>query len=125
MVARGIGICGVGAVTGYGWGTAAFWDGLVAAKPAATLTPGYGPDRDGFAWVARVPDGGDPAEGRSRFARAMRFAAREAVTDARARGWQPGGRVGCCTPWCSARWTCGASSTAASAVRGCCASTWR
>jgi len=94
MVARGIGICGVGAVTGYGWGTAAFWDGLVAAKPAATLTPGYGPDRDGFAWVARVPDGGDPADGRSRFARAMRFAAREAVTDARARGWQPGGRVG-------------------------------
>ena len=94
MVARGIGICGVGAVTGYGWGTAAFWDGLVAAKPAATLTPGYGPDRDGFAWVARVPDGGDPADGRSRFARAMRFAAREAVTDARARGYQPGGRVG-------------------------------
>ena len=94
MVARGIGICGVGAVTGYGWGTAAFWDGLVAAKPAATLTPGYGPDRDGFAWVARVPDGGDPADGRSRFARAMRFAAREAVTDAQARGWRPGGRVG-------------------------------
>src|SRR5438874_3125121 len=94
MVARGIGICGLGAVTGYGWGVGPFWDGLVTAKPAATLTPGYGPDGTEFAWVAKVPDGGDPADGRSRFARAMRWAARSAITDAQARGWQPGRRVG-------------------------------
>ena len=72
MDTRGIGICGLGAVTGYGWGVGPFWDGLVAGKPAATLTPGYGLDGTEFAWVAKVPDGGDPADGRSRFARAMR-----------------------------------------------------
>ena len=40
----GIEICGVGAVTGYGWGRRALWEGLRSAKPAATLTRGYGFD---------------------------------------------------------------------------------
>ncbi|GAB1646289.1 beta-ketoacyl synthase N-terminal-like domain-containing protein [Krasilnikovia sp. MM14-A1259] len=94
MVLRGIDICGVGTVTGYGWGTGPFWDGLVSGKPAATLTPGYGLDGNELAWVARVPDGGERADGRSRFARAMRAAARAAITDARERGWRPGRQVG-------------------------------
>jgi 3-oxoacyl-[acyl-carrier-protein] synthase II len=94
MTTHGIGICGIGAVSGYGWGVDPLWDGLVSGKSAATLTHGHGPDRDGFAWVAQVPDGGRPADGRSRFARAMRAAAREAITDAGARGWRPGRRVG-------------------------------
>ncbi|GAA3353653.1 beta-ketoacyl-[acyl-carrier-protein] synthase family protein [Saccharopolyspora gregorii] len=41
-----------------------------------------------------MPDGGDPADGPSRFARAMRSAAREAIADAGERGWEPGRRVG-------------------------------
>ncbi|GLZ30144.1 3-oxoacyl-[acyl-carrier-protein] synthase 2 [Lentzea sp. NBRC 105346] len=86
-----IGISGIGVVSGYGWGREPLWDGLVGGKPAAQLVGGYGEHE---AWVALVPDGGDPEDGPSRFARAMRAAAREAITDAGARGWRPGRRVG-------------------------------
>jgi 3-oxoacyl-[acyl-carrier-protein] synthase II len=94
MISQGCGICGIGAVTGYGWGREVFWDGLVEGKVTATLVDGHGPDRDQTAWVALVPDGGDERDGPSRFAKAMRAAAREAIADARNRGWQPGRRVG-------------------------------
>ena len=94
MASPGVAVCGVGAVTGYGWGTNMLWDGLVAAKPAAVRTAGHGPDGTGTAWIARVPEGGEAADGRSRFARAMRAAARGAITDAAGRGWRPGRRVG-------------------------------
>jgi 3-oxoacyl-[acyl-carrier-protein] synthase II len=87
-----IGIGGVGAVTGYGWGRELLWDGLVSGKSAARLTE-YGGDL-GLAWVAPVPPGGDPKDGPTRFMRAMRAAAREAVGDAIDRGWSPGPRVG-------------------------------
>jgi len=87
-----IGIGGVGAVTGYGWGRELLWDGLVSGKSAARLTD-YGGDL-GLAWVAAVPPGGDPKDGPTRFMRAMRAAAREAVADAMSRGWVPGPRVG-------------------------------
>ncbi|EHY89380.1 beta-ketoacyl synthase N-terminal-like domain-containing protein [Saccharomonospora azurea] len=94
----GIGICGIGAVTGYGWGREALWEGLRTTKPAAVLTRGFGGDVDGdvpdAGWVARVPDGGVEADGRGRFARAMRSAAREAIDDAHRRGWREGRRVG-------------------------------
>ncbi|OQO92974.1 3-oxoacyl-ACP synthase [Saccharomonospora piscinae] len=101
-VRGGIDICGVGAVTGYGWGLPSLWDGLRSMKPAAALTQGYGGSTSGdtadaaehCGWVARVPDGGDPVDGRGRFSRAMRAAAREAVDDALRRGWQRGRRVG-------------------------------
>lgn len=94
MATRGMGICGIGAVSGYGWGRETLWDGLVSGKPAATVVSGLGPELGGTGWIARVPDGGDPADGPSRFARAMRAAAREAIHDAWERGWQPGRRVG-------------------------------
>ena len=94
MNSRGIGICGIGAVTGYGWGRESFWDGLTVGKHAATLEGGYGVNRDESAWVAKVADGGDPMDGPSRFSRAMRAAAREAIADAGERGWQAGRRVG-------------------------------
>lgn len=94
MVVRQPGICGIGAVTGYGWGREVLWDGLVGAKLAASVFSGYGPGRDESAWVAKIPDGGDSDDGPSRFARAMRAAAREAVHDARSRGWRAGRRVG-------------------------------
>ena len=41
-----------------------------------------------------ISDEGDPGDGSSRFMRALRFAAREATTDARERGWEPGPVVG-------------------------------
>ena len=93
---RNIAITGIGAVTGYGWGTDHLWTGLLSGKPAASLVHGYGTDdqEDHSVWLARVPAGGDPADGESRSARAMRAAAREAVTDAGDRGWTPGRRVG-------------------------------
>ncbi|QEM44443.1 beta-ketoacyl synthase N-terminal-like domain-containing protein [Mycolicibacterium grossiae] len=86
-------VVGIGAVTGYGWGRSALWDGLLSGKPAAELIEGYGAD-GGAAWLARVPSGGDVRDGASRSARAMRAAAREAIDDAAARGWTPGRRVG-------------------------------
>jgi 3-oxoacyl-[acyl-carrier-protein] synthase II len=87
-------ISGIGAVTGYGWGREVLWDGLITGKVAASLVGGQGPKGDQTGWVAQVPDGGDEVDGPSRFARAMRGAAREAITDAGLRGWQPGRRVG-------------------------------
>jgi 3-oxoacyl-[acyl-carrier-protein] synthase II len=94
MTSQGIGICGIGAVSGYGWGRDTLWRGVRSGKPAAELVSGYGPNMDELAWVALVPDGGDPVDGPSRFARAMRASAREAIADASARGWRPGRRVG-------------------------------
>ncbi|MFN3542112.1 MAG: beta-ketoacyl synthase N-terminal-like domain-containing protein [Rhodococcus sp. (in: high G+C Gram-positive bacteria)] len=90
----GIDITGIGALSGYGWGASALWDGLSTGKAAATLhhdhtRPGQNP-----VWLAKVPDGGDQSDGTSRFGRVLRGAAREAIDDAMARGWQPGRRVG-------------------------------
>lgn len=88
------GICGIGAVTGYGWGRETFWEGMVAGKVAASPLDGHGPDQDRRAWLAAVPEGGDEHDGPGRFSRAMRAAAREAVEDAQKHGWQPGRSVG-------------------------------
>ena len=90
----GFGVCGIGAVTGYGWGREVLWNGVAAGGHAARRVDGHGPERDRTAWVATVPDGGHEQDGPSRFARSMRAAAREAITDAGHRGWQPGRRVG-------------------------------
>ncbi|QIS19247.1 beta-ketoacyl synthase N-terminal-like domain-containing protein [Nocardia terpenica] len=87
-------IAGVGVVSGYGWGREALWRGLLSGKAAARLYPGYGPGRDEQAWVARIPEGGDPALPPSRYGRAVQAAAREAIADATARGWRPGRTVG-------------------------------
>ncbi|QLY33795.1 beta-ketoacyl synthase N-terminal-like domain-containing protein [Nocardia huaxiensis] len=87
-------IAGIGAVTGYGWGRDTLWEGLLSGKSAARLYPGYGLERDRQGWVARVPEGGDPGVGLSRYGRAVQEAAREAVADAHTRGWKPGRTVG-------------------------------
>lgn len=87
-------IAGIGVVSGYGWGRETLWRGLHTGKAAAGLYPGYGPDRDEYAWVALVPDGGDESLSPSRYARAVQEAAREAIADAAERGWRPGRTVG-------------------------------
>jgi 3-oxoacyl-[acyl-carrier-protein] synthase II len=87
-------IAGIGAATGYGWGRKKLWAGLLSGKPAAALYPGYGPDGQDSAWLARVPDEGSVDDGPTRSARAMRAVAREAIEDAGERGWVPGRRVG-------------------------------
>jgi 3-oxoacyl-[acyl-carrier-protein] synthase II len=94
LISKELGICGIGAVTGYGWGIERLWEGLAAGRAAATQVDGYGRGLDQTAWLALVPEGGDPEDGPSRFSRAMRAAAREAIGDAERRGWRPGRRVG-------------------------------
>ena len=87
--------CGVGAVTGYGWGRKLLWDGIASGSSAVRLTPGYASHFDvDEVFVAQIEEGGDPADGSSRFSRALNAAAREAIDDAESRGWVPGPRVG-------------------------------
>lgn len=88
-------ICGVGTVTGYGWGRKYLWDGLVLGESCVVQQTGY--ERafgDGDVWLGLIPEGGDPADGASKFARALHAAAREAIEDAVDRGWRPGKTVG-------------------------------
>jgi 3-oxoacyl-[acyl-carrier-protein] synthase II len=86
----------VGAVTGYGWGLDALYAGFDAGETCVTRIEGYeGYTDEGYAYLSPIPkDGGLESDGPSVFMRAMRAAAREAVEDARARGWVPGERVG-------------------------------
>jgi 3-oxoacyl-[acyl-carrier-protein] synthase II len=87
-------ICGVGTVTGYGWGKKHLWDGLVKGESAVRPHPGFGSlfDRDAI-WVSLIPDEGG-VEGETKFSRSLHAAAREAIEDARERGWRPGATVG-------------------------------
>jgi 3-oxoacyl-[acyl-carrier-protein] synthase II len=88
-------IVGVGAVTGFGWGAKHLWDGFLLGESAVTLTTGLEGFVDGGqAYLSLIADEGDRRDGPSRYTRAARFAAREAVADARERGWEPGPVVG-------------------------------
>jgi 3-oxoacyl-[acyl-carrier-protein] synthase II len=88
-------ITGVGAVTGYGWGSKHLWDGFLLGESAVKLTPGLDGYVDGGqAYLSLIAEGGDRRDGPSRFMRAARFAAREAIGDALERGWKPGPVVG-------------------------------
>ena len=88
-------ICGVGAVTGYGWGRKHLWDGLVLSEPSARLQEGFVEEFGrSDVWISMIPDEGDPSDGPSKFSRSLHAAAREAIEDARERGWRPGGTVG-------------------------------
>jgi 3-oxoacyl-[acyl-carrier-protein] synthase II len=87
-------ITGIGAVTAYGWGREQLWTGLLSGESAVREHDGYGDALGHRAWVARIEDGGEEKDGPSRFSRAMRFAAREAVEDAYQHGWIPGRTVG-------------------------------
>jgi 3-oxoacyl-[acyl-carrier-protein] synthase II len=85
-----IAIAGLGAVTGYGWGLGELWKGLMSGKSAAH--PIVFDDFVGLA--ATVPEGGDENDSITLFGRALYGSGREAVVDARQRGWNPGPRVG-------------------------------
>jgi 3-oxoacyl-[acyl-carrier-protein] synthase II len=86
--------CGVGAVTGYGWGTKPFWDGMADGVSAVRLTPGYASHFDADeVYVSSIQRSGG-TDGRSRYSRALNAAAGEAIDDALARGWRPGRSVG-------------------------------
>jgi 3-oxoacyl-[acyl-carrier-protein] synthase II len=86
-------ICGIGAVSPYGWGRDTLWIGLASGYPAARNIDGYGATPADPGWVGLIPEDGDPRDGPA-FSRAMLAAAREAITDAGRRGWTPGRRVG-------------------------------
>ena len=89
-----VNITGVGAVTGYGWGTKHMWDGFMLGESAVKLTQvADALDGEG-AYLATIAPEGDRRDGPSRFMRSLRFAAREAITDAQQRGWRPGPVVG-------------------------------
>ena len=83
-------IVGIGAVTGFGWGVQSLWDGLIAGKSAAEPV-----EFDDCASLAvLVPEGGDENDSITLFGRALYGSGREAIADAKSRGWQPGERVG-------------------------------
>jgi 3-oxoacyl-[acyl-carrier-protein] synthase II len=88
-------VCGVGAVTGYGWGRKFLWDGLVSGESAVVASAGW-TDTLGHdvAYMARITDIEHGEDRRSRFARVIESAVDEAVEDALARGWKPGPTVG-------------------------------
>jgi hypothetical protein len=74
-------IVGVGAVTGYGWGTKHLWDGFLLGESAVKLVTGLdGYVPGGQAYLSMISDEGDP-RGYCRRARARMEA-------------RPGGRTG-------------------------------
>lgn len=85
-----VGLVGVGAVSGYGWGVDALWSGLLTGRSSAQQIEFE--DFKGLAAI--VPEGGSEEDSVTLFGRALYGSGREAVADARARGWGPGDRVG-------------------------------
>ncbi|MGZ6989788.1 MAG: beta-ketoacyl synthase N-terminal-like domain-containing protein [Ilumatobacteraceae bacterium] len=89
-VKQAVGIVGLGAVSGYGWGVECLWNGLLSGKSA-----GQPVVFDEFVGLAAiVPDGGNEEDSVTLFGRAFYGSGREALADAKARGWRPGARVG-------------------------------
>jgi 3-oxoacyl-[acyl-carrier-protein] synthase II len=82
-------ICGLGAVTGYGWDVPSLWSGVLSGRSAVAAV-----EVDGATYLAGRPPCHESADHPSRYGQALFAATREAVADARARGWAPGPRVG-------------------------------
>jgi 3-oxoacyl-[acyl-carrier-protein] synthase II len=87
-------ITGAGAVTGYGWGRKHVWDGFLLGESAVKPAPWLADYLDSPPYLSVITGTGDQKDGPSRFSQALRFSGREAITDARERGWQPGPVVG-------------------------------
>jgi 3-oxoacyl-[acyl-carrier-protein] synthase II len=87
-------VCGIGAVSGYGWGRKHLWDGLESGESAVVASSGWAESLGhDVAYTAHIGDI-EHEDRRSRFARAMETAVDEAIEDAFERGWKPGPVVG-------------------------------
>lgn len=79
-------VTGVGAVTPYGWGVPALWEGLARCVPAISTFTRFDAGRHRTKLAAEVPLDGGPASPRRRASLADRYAvasAREAIAAAR------------------------------------------
>ena len=74
---QAVGIVGMGAVSGYGWGLQKLWDGLISGKSAAE--PFKFDDVSGQ--VVLVPEGGEEDDSITLFGRALYGSGREAVAE--------------------------------------------
>ncbi|HEY8527963.1 MAG TPA: beta-ketoacyl synthase N-terminal-like domain-containing protein [Acidimicrobiales bacterium] len=84
-------LAGLGAVTGYGWGTEPLLQGVAAQTTAAAHA-----EVDGIrALAALVPEpGAEPLDPNERYEHMVGAAVDEALAEAAGRGWEPGDRVG-------------------------------
>jgi 3-oxoacyl-[acyl-carrier-protein] synthase II len=88
-----VAITGIGAVSGYGWGEKRLREGLFGARSSVRMVRGFLPWAPARSlWLSLVQDEGNGDPGRR--ARALRFAARDALADAHDRGWRPAPGVG-------------------------------
>ena len=88
-------IVGIGAVTGYGWGTKHLWDGFLLGESAVRLVTGLdGYVPDGQAYLSMISDEGDRSDGPSRFMRRCASRPGKRSPTPRERGWEPGPVVG-------------------------------
>ncbi len=95
LVQDPVSVCGIGAVTGYGWGHKLLVEGLLSGESAVRPLTGFAPYfEDDVVWAAPIEDKGNPSDGSSTFSQAVRHSAREAVHNAYDRGWRPGPVVG-------------------------------
>ncbi len=95
LVSDPVSLCGVGAVTGYGWGHKLLVEGLLSGESAVRPMTGFAPYfENDVVWGAAIEEEGNPSDGSSTFSQAVRHAAREAVHNAQDRGWRPGRVVG-------------------------------
>lgn len=95
LVQDPVSVCGIGAVTGYGWGHKLLVEGLLSGESAVRPLSGFAPYfENDVVWGAPIEDKGNPSDGASTFSQAVRHSAREAVHNAYDRGWRPGGVVG-------------------------------
>jgi len=61
---RPVSICGIGAVSGYGWGEKLLREGLYTSESAVRCHSGFSPPfDDDWGWLAMVDDAGNPDDG--------------------------------------------------------------
>jgi PPOX class probable F420-dependent enzyme len=87
-------IRGIGCVTGYGWGREVLRSGMRSGMSSIAPISGSDERLPEKVWGSWIPEGGHVEDGASRYGRALRYSAREAVRDAKEHGWVPGDNVG-------------------------------
>lgn len=94
----GVGVIGMGVVSGYGWGKESYWAGLMSGESAVVNQPKLAAELGRDAYYLALVDDPRPEAPASLFTRALLGAVDESVADARARGWEPGPSVGLVHP---------------------------